>query len=101
MEGTCFLKPKAADVQKMKALAPVEADVYHDEVSTTIVDDSDDEHELSEVLAPVVAPVVAPAVPVATAVPVAPVAVDPVVEGEDTIEEVKPKKKIVRKKTDA
>jgi hypothetical protein len=95
MEGTCFLKPKAADVQKMKALAPVEADVYHDEVSTTIVDDSDDEreHESSEVLAPaVVAPVVVPA---------APVAVEPVVEGEDTIEEVKPKKKIVRKKTDA
>jgi hypothetical protein len=95
MEGTCFLKPKAADVQKMKALAPVEADVYHDEVSTTIVDDSDDEreHESSEVLAPVVVP--AAAVPVATA---APVAVD---QGEDTIEEVKPKKKIVRKKTDA
>ena len=93
MEGTCFLKPKAADVQKMKALAPVEADVYHDEVSTTIVDDSDDEreHESSEVLAPVVVPVLAPVVPV----------VAPVVEGEDTIEEVKPKKKIVRKKTDA
>jgi hypothetical protein len=89
------LKPKAADVQKMKALAPVEADVYHDEVSTTIVDDSDDEreHESSEVLAPVVVP----AVPVAPAVPV----VVPVAEGEDTIEEVKPKKKIVRKKTDA
>jgi hypothetical protein len=98
MEGTCFLKPKAADVQKMKALAPVEADVYHDEVSTTIVDDSDDEHELSEVLAPV--PAVP--VPVVAVVPaVVPVAVDPVVEGEDTIEEVKPKKKIVRKKTDA
>ena len=97
MEGTCFLKPKAADVQKMKALAPVEADVYHDEVSTTIVDDSDDERELSEVLAPVVAPVLAPVVaPVAV-----PASVDPVVEGEDTIEEVKPKKKIVRKKTDA
>jgi hypothetical protein len=98
MEGTCFLKPKAADVQKMKALAPVEADVYHDEVSTTIVDDSDDEHELSEVLAPVPAvPVPSPAVPVAVE-PAVPVAVD---QGEDTIEEVKPKKKIVRKKTDA
>ena len=99
MEGTCFLKPKAADVQKMKALAPVEADVYHDEVSTTIVDDSDDEreHESSEVLAPVVVPVLAPAVPVAVE-PAVPVAVD---QGEDTIEEVKPKKKIVRKKTDA
>ena len=82
MEGTCFLKPKAADVQKMKALAPVEADVDPDGVSTTIVDDSDDEYD--EVVIPVVvAPVVAP-----------------VVE-EETIEEVKPKKKIIRKKTDA
>ena len=97
MEGTCFLKPKAAVVQKMKALAPVEADVYHDEVSTTIVDDSDDERELSEVLAPAV---VAPAVPVVPVVPAVPVVV-PAAEGEDTIEEVKPKKKIVRKKTDA
>jgi hypothetical protein len=66
----------------MKALAPVEDVVDPDGVSTTIVDDSDDEYD--EVVIPVVvAPVVAP-----------------VVE-EETIEEVKPKKKIIRKKTDA
>jgi len=90
MEGTCFLKPKAADVQKMKALAPVEDAVDPDGVSTTIVDDSDDERD--EVAAPVVA---------VASVAVAPVAVDPVVVEEETIEEVKPKKKIIRKKTDA
>jgi hypothetical protein len=90
MEGTCFLKPKATDVQKMKALPPPEEDVDPDgAVSTTIVADSDDEDE------PVAVPVVAPVVE-----PVAAPVVAPVVE-EDTVEEVKPKKKIVRKKTDA
>jgi hypothetical protein len=100
MEGTCFLKPKAADVQKMKALAPVEADVDPDGVSTTIVDDSDDEYD--EVVIPVVvAPVVAPTTVVAPTVVAPTVAVDTVVKEEETIEEVKPKKKIIRKKTDA
>jgi hypothetical protein len=98
MEGTCFLKPKAADVQKMKALAPVEDAVDPDGVSTTIVDDSDDEYD--EVVIPVVAPVVAPTV-VAPTVVASTVVVDPVVKEEETIEEVKPKKKIIRKKTDA
>jgi hypothetical protein len=92
MEGTCFLKPKATDVQKMKALPPPEEDVDPDgAVSTTIVADSDDEDE--PVAAPVVTPVAAPVAPV-----VEPVAAP--VE-EDAVEEVKPKKKIVRKKTDA
>jgi len=85
MEGTCFLKPKASDVKMMKALPPVEDEVDPDGVQgATIVADSDDEHELPE---PVSTPVV---VPVKVE--------EPVVE---TIEEVKPKKKIVRKKTDA
>jgi hypothetical protein len=75
----------------MRALPPPEDDVDPDGAPTTIVADSDDEHELP-------APVVAPT-PVAAPAP-APVKVveEPVVE---TVEEVKPKKKIVRKKTDA
>jgi hypothetical protein len=47
VEGTCFLKPKAADVQKLKTLPPPEDDIDPDgAVASTIVDDSDDEHEL-------------------------------------------------------
>ena len=90
MEGTCFLKPKAADVKLMKALPPVEDDVDPDGVSTTIVADSDDEqeHELPEPLP----------TPTPTPVVVTVKVEDPVLE---TIEEVKPKKKIIRKKTDA
>jgi hypothetical protein len=92
MEGTCFLKPKATDVQKMKTLPPPEDDVDPDgAVSTTIVADSDDEEEHH-------VPEVVTNTPVPTPAPVAVTA--PVVE-EETVEEVKPKKKIVRKKTDA
>jgi hypothetical protein len=83
MEGTCFLKPKQTDVEKMKSLPPPE-DVDPDGVATTIVADSDDEEELE----------VAPA-PVAVVEPV-------VAKVEETVvEEVKPKKKIIKKKTDA
>jgi hypothetical protein len=99
MEGTCFLKPKASDVKTMKALPPVEDDIDPDGASTAIVEDSDDEHEV-------------PAVPVRRNPPPAPVPVptpvaaveepEPVQEtAQETVEEVKPKKKIVRKKTDA
>ena len=46
-EGTCFLKPKAADVQMLKTLPPPEDDIDPDGVvGATIVEDSDDEHEL-------------------------------------------------------
>jgi hypothetical protein len=83
MEGTCFLKPKASDKEKMKTLPPPEDDIDPDGVPTTIVADSDDEHD-----DPV--PVSVPsAVPTPVSVPA------------ETVEEVKPKKKIVRKKTDA
>jgi hypothetical protein len=85
MEGTCFLKPKAADKEKMKALPPPEDDVDPDGAPTTIVADSDDEHE---------------PIPVApTPSPVKQSVVEEAVE--EAVEEVKPKKKIVRKKTDA
>ena len=85
MEGTCFLKPKASDVKMMKALPPPEDEVDPDGVQgVTIVADSDDDHEVPE---PVVVPVVVPVKVEETIV--------------ETIEEVKPKKKIVRKKTGA
>jgi hypothetical protein len=89
MEGTCFLRPKASDKEKMRSLPPPEDEVDPDGAPTTIVADSDDEHELPN-------PVVAPT-------PVAPPAPTKVVEevAETVVEEVKPKKKIVRKKTDA
>jgi hypothetical protein len=46
-EGTCFLRPKASDVQKLKSLPPPEEDIDPEgAVSTTIVEDSDDEMEL-------------------------------------------------------
>jgi hypothetical protein len=87
MEGTCFLRPKAADKEKMKALPPPpEDDVDPDGAPTTIVADSDDEHEEPEPVHVVV--------PVAAPVPVS----EPV---QEVVEEVKPKKKIIRKKTDA
>ena len=95
MEGTCFLRPKASDVKKMKALPPVEDEADPDGAPTTIVADSDDERD-----APITTPVVKPVVKVEE--PVVKVE-EPVVKAEETltIEEVKPKKKIVRKKTEA
>ena len=78
MEGTCFLKPKAADKEKMKSLPPPEDFIDPDGAqSATIVEDSDDEIEVED----------------DEVVEVEPVKVEPVVE------EVKQKKKIVRKKT--
>lgn len=50
MEGTCFLKPKTADVQKMKALPPPEDHVELDSSSATAVVDSDDEHDYCDTL---------------------------------------------------
>jgi hypothetical protein len=85
MEGTCFLRPKASDKEKMKSLPPPEDDVDPEGAPTTIVADSDDEDDHTP--EPVAAPVPAPT---------------PVVEQAAVVEEeVKPKKKIIRKKTDA
>jgi hypothetical protein len=83
------LKPKAADKELMKALPPPEDDVDPDGAVTTIVEDSDDEHEIE-------APVPSPE-PVS--VPVPSPSPSPVVEPVPSpiVEEVKPKKKIVRK----
>ena len=87
MEGTCFLRPKATDMAKIKAMPPPEDPVDPDGVPTTIVADSDDEHE-EEIAVPQLASVA--------------VAAQVVVEEEvAAVEEVKPKKKITRKKADA
>ena len=90
VEGTCFLKPKATEVAKLRSLPPPEDDVDPDgAVNSTIVEDSDEEEEEYELPAPepvVVAPVV-----------VAPVVVAPVVVAPVAVEEPK-KKKVVKKK---
>jgi len=91
MEGTCFLKPKAADKEKMKALPPPDDNIDFDGAhGVAIVADSDDERDIQEVAAIHTADV--------------PVVVSTVVNektDEQVTEEVKPKKKIIRKKTDA
>ena len=65
VEGTCFLRPKAADVEKLRALPPPDDDIDPDgAVSSTIVEDSDEEFELPPpVVEKVVEPVVAAALP--------------------------------------
>lgn len=46
MEGTCFLRPKAADVEKLKTMEPVTDNVEpHTTASVTVVDDSDEEDD--------------------------------------------------------
>jgi len=83
MEGTCFLRPKATDVQKMKSLPKPEEEVDPEGACVTIVADSDDEEEVEEV------------------VPVKVEEVVPVKVEETVVEEVKPKKKIIKKKVEA
>jgi hypothetical protein len=83
IEGTCFLKPKAVDKERMKALPPPE-DPVDESVGATVVD-SDDEQEY-------VPKVVAPPEPEPEPVP-EPVAV--------AVEEKKQVKRVVKKKADA
>jgi hypothetical protein len=45
MEGTCFLKPKAADVEKLKTMEPVTDNVEPHTTAVTVVDDSDEEED--------------------------------------------------------
>lgn len=97
MAGTCFLKIKAADKERLKTLPSGEPhqDDGPVEASTTLVDDSDDEGDdagaAGAAVAAVVAPVVAAPVEETVAATVA-AAVAPAV-----VEAAKPKKKIVRK----
>ena len=93
VEGTCFLKPKAADVQKLRALPPPEDDIDPEgAVSSTIVDDSDDSDEEMELPLPTPVPVPVP-------VPVVPVVQEPVVQ--EPVEEPKKKKILTKKKVEA
>jgi hypothetical protein len=83
VEGTCFLRPKAAEVAKLRALPPPEDDIDPDgAVSSTIVEDSDDEE--FELPAP------APSVPT----PV----VEKVVEADPVVAPAAVKKRVVAKK---
>jgi hypothetical protein len=100
MEGQCFLKPKAADKEKLRALPPPEdiGEPDDGQVSTLVVD-SDDETEVRSFTSPRPS-AAAPANVVQDADP------EPAAFSvqEDAVEEVKPaaaKKKVVRKKTDA
>jgi hypothetical protein len=86
VEGTCFLKPKTAEVERLKALPPPEETV--DPEGAAIVEDSDEEYELPAPAPVVVAPAPAPAP--------APVVVAPV-----AAEEPKKKKIVTKKKVDA
>jgi hypothetical protein len=94
MEGTCFLKPKATDKEKMKSLPPPEEDVDPDGVQgATIVADSDDENEnYRQALAPAPVQAPAPAVPDEVQEP------ENVTETVEEVIEVKPKKKVIKKK---
>jgi hypothetical protein len=91
VEGTCFLRPKASDVAKLKTLPPPEEDIDPDGASSAIVEDSDEEFELPP---PVSVPVQKPA-------PAPEPVVAPVVEPEPVaaVSSEEPKKKrIVTKK---
>ena len=84
VEGTCFLRPKAAEVEKLRALPPPEDDIDPDgAVSSTIVEDSDEEFEL----------------PAPTPTPVVEKVVDPVVVAAAA--EPEKKKRVIAKKKDA
>jgi len=79
VEGTCFLRPKAAEVAKLRALPPPEDDIDPDgAVSSTIVEDSDEEE--FELPAP------APSVPT------------PVVEVDPVVAPAAVKKRVIAKK---
>jgi hypothetical protein len=86
-EGVCFLKPKAAEMERLKSLPAPEDDVVEPYTSSTIVEDSDDDDD-DEELPPPPAPVAAAPVPVPL----------PVVEKAEETEEPKKKKLVTKKK---
>lgn len=88
MEGTCFLRPKAADVEKLKTMEPVTDIVEPYASSVTVVDDSDEEEEVQEEPVQESAPVEEPIQePVSVPAPV-----------EEPVQEEEPKKKRILKK---
>jgi hypothetical protein len=91
-EGTCFLRIKPADKEKLKSLPPPDEDVDPDgAVSSTIVEDSDDEREVPSTPKPAPVPVVT--------TPVVEKVVTPVVEAPVATEEKK--KRVITKKSTA
>lgn len=97
----CLLKPKTADKEKLKALPPPEDPVEPDDghVSTVVIDSDDEEDKPVPVPATVFKEPVPVPVPKVEQVVAAAVAVSEV--DEEAAIEVKPKKKIIKKKTDA
>jgi hypothetical protein len=94
VEGTCFLKPKASDVEKLKSLPPPEDDIDPEgAVSTTIVEDSDEDEDF--VLPPPTPVHVAPT-PVPT--PVVEKLPEQAVEAPVTAVEEPKKKRVITKK---
>jgi hypothetical protein len=76
VEGTCFLRPKAAEVEKLRSLPPPEDDIDPDgAVASTIVEDSDDEEFELPAPVPVVEKVVEKVVEAVADPVVAPAAV--------------------------
>ena len=92
VEGTCFLRPKASDVARLKTLPPPDDDFDPDGASSAIVEDSDEEYDL-----PPPPQAVVHVEPAKVAVPVVVVAVEQVAEQVVALEEPK-KKRIVTKK---
>jgi hypothetical protein len=90
-EGVCFLKPKASDVEKLRALPPPEDDIDPEgaAVASTIVEDSDEEDDDEEEEEELPPPKVVEKVVEKVVVPPAPV------------EEPKKKKVVTKKKADA
>ena len=89
-EGTCFLRIKPADKEKLRSLPPPEDDVDPDgAVSSTIVEDSDDDDERDVPSTPVVEKVAAPVVEKV---------VEKVVEATPAPAEEKKKRVITKKK---
>jgi hypothetical protein len=105
VEGTCFLKPKASDKEILKALPPPEDDIDPDgAISTTIVEDSDDERDDIVPVSPVLAslPKVEETKQVITTEVVPPPSLPPTSETTSvSVEEPVKKRKVITKKTKA
>lgn len=91
VEGTCFLRPKASDVEKLKSQSPPEEDIDPEGavVSSTIVDDSDEEDDEEFEL---------PAPPVSVPEPPVEKVVEKVVEEPAPVVPAVVKKRVVAKK---
>jgi len=93
VEGTCFLKPKASDVEKLKSLPPPEDDIDPEgAVSTAIVEDSDEDEDF------VLPPPTVPVAPTPVPTPVVEKLPEQAVEAPVTAVEEPKKKRVITKK---